>query len=640
MPAIKHADLRPRHGVHGIVRWSVLDEAARLALSLSTVDVGGVAQQLDTKELYVLKGVSPAVWAAFAANSDDAYLLARENHTGEQAISTITGLQDALDDLATADTSLASDLSDETSARVSADSALAADISTEASARSSADSALAADISTEASARAAADTSLSSAISAETSARASADSALAADISTEASARASADSALSSAKADKPTGTLVDNALVRCDGTGGAIQVSLVTVDDSGNISLPSLATVDGRDVSVDGAKLDGIAAGAAALTSSAPSDVAKATASVGVAADAARADHQHSISTAAPSSVGTANSEGSASSLARSDHVHNHGAQTDGSLHAAAVAGGASGFLTGTDKTKLDGIASGAQVCSEANVRTATAAFSANPSFNSKKITSLADGSADTDSATYGQVLAVSRLKTPCRTLANSNLTLSGTQTVDSIALSVGDYVLCYSQTNTAQNGPWVVQAGAWTRPPDFDTSAKAVTGATWRMLAGTWQNQEYYLSTTGDITLGTTGLAFARGQPNVVAGGIAGFMTGAQATSLNNLVSGIVTNTVQANTSYTVLSTDMGKIIECTNASATTITVPANTLTAKSSFGILQYGAGQVTVAAGAGLTLRTPLTAKSRATYSMLTVYMYSATEAIVGGDMASS
>lgn len=57
-------------------------------------------------------------------------------------------------------------------------------------------------------------------------------------------------------------GSSTDNALARFDGlTGKLIQNSAVTVDDSGNIATGG--TVDGRDVSVDGAKLDGVAAGA-----------------------------------------------------------------------------------------------------------------------------------------------------------------------------------------------------------------------------------------------------------------------------------------------------------------------------------------------------------------------------------------
>lgn len=95
-------------------------------------------------------------------------------------------------------------------------------------------------------------------------------------------------------------------------------------------------------------------------LATSAPADVTKATAAVGVSTTVARQDHKHDVSTGTPSSVGTSNSEGSATSLARSDHVHNHGAQTSGTLH-AAVTTSVAGFMSAADKTKLDGIASSA---------------------------------------------------------------------------------------------------------------------------------------------------------------------------------------------------------------------------------------------------------------------------------------
>lgn len=59
-----------------------------------------------------------------------------------------------------------------------------------------------------------------------------------------------------------------DNAVPRFDGTGGdTLQNSTVTIDDTGNLSVAGnitlTGTVDGRDVATDGAKLDGIEAGA-----------------------------------------------------------------------------------------------------------------------------------------------------------------------------------------------------------------------------------------------------------------------------------------------------------------------------------------------------------------------------------------
>lgn len=110
--------------------------------------------------------------------------------------------------------------------------------------------------------------------------------------------------------------------------------------------------------------------------TASAPANVTKAAAAVGVATTLALADHKHDVTTATAASIGTANAEGSASSLSRSDHVHNHGAQTDGTHHAAVIAGSTSGFMTGADKTKLDGIAtSAAAVTSTAPVDVTKAA-------------------------------------------------------------------------------------------------------------------------------------------------------------------------------------------------------------------------------------------------------------------------
>jgi hypothetical protein len=59
-------------------------------------------------------------------------------------------------------------------------------------------------------------------------------------------------------------GSSADNAVARFNGTtGDSLQNSDVTIDDSGNIATPG--TVDGRDVSADGSKLDGIESGATA---------------------------------------------------------------------------------------------------------------------------------------------------------------------------------------------------------------------------------------------------------------------------------------------------------------------------------------------------------------------------------------
>jgi hypothetical protein len=67
-------------------------------------------------------------------------------------------------------------------------------------------------------------------------------------------------------------------------------------------------------------------------------------------------------LAVAAPTTVGIANAEGVTASFSRSDHVHNHGDQGGGTLHAEVIAAGAAGFISGADKTKLDGIEASAK--------------------------------------------------------------------------------------------------------------------------------------------------------------------------------------------------------------------------------------------------------------------------------------
>lgn len=63
-----------------------------------------------------------------------------------------------------------------------------------------------------------------------------------------------------------------------------------------------------------------------------------------------------YAISAALPQALGTANA-GATGEASDAGHVHAHGNLAGGSLHADVIAAGASGFMTGADKTKLDGL-------------------------------------------------------------------------------------------------------------------------------------------------------------------------------------------------------------------------------------------------------------------------------------------
>lgn len=129
---------------------------------------------------------------------------------------------------------------------------------------------------------------------------------------------------------------------------------------------------------------------------------------------------------------------------------------------------------------------------------------------------------------------------KDSARVATGANITLSGTQTIDDVALSVGDRVLVKIQTAAAENGIYVVASGPWTRSTDADTSAKVTPGLHLFIEEGTTlANSEFVLTTPNPIVLNTTPLVFTQltGLGTVTAG--AGL---SRAGNVMSLLSGIV--------------------------------------------------------------------------------------------------
>jgi alpha-tubulin suppressor-like RCC1 family protein len=93
-------------------------------------------------------------------------------------------------------------------------------------------------------------------------------------------------------------------------------------------------------------------------------------------------------------------------------------------------------------------------------------------------------------------------------RVATTGNITLSGTQTIDGVAVIAGDRVLVKNQTTKSQNGMYVVAAGAWARATDLDTWTEAVGYHVQVSAGGTWDGMSFISRAESSGTLGTNSL------------------------------------------------------------------------------------------------------------------------------------
>ena len=120
-----------------------------------------------------------------------------------------------------------------------------------------------------------------------------------------------------------------------------------------------------------------------------------------------------------------------------------------------------------------------------------------------------------------------------------------------------------------------------------------------------------------------GPTGSTGATGATGAAGGGIAGINT-------------------QTGTTYTLVAGDLNDLVTLSNASAITLTIPPSVFAANDVVNVAQFGAGQVTFAQGAGVTINstgaTATAPKLRAQYSTASVICTASNTFLVVGDIA--
>lgn len=129
--------------------------------------------------------------------------------------------------------------------------------------------------------------------------------------------------------------------------------------------------------------------------------------------------------------------------------------------------------------------------------------------------VTVTQDPTAALDLATKQYVDAVAQgldPKASCVAATTANITLSGTQTIDGVALIAGDRCLVKDQTLSQNNGIYLVAAGAWTRATDMDSWAE-VPGAFTFIEQGTlYADTGWVCTSNAGGTLGTTPITWVQ--------------------------------------------------------------------------------------------------------------------------------
>lgn len=100
-------------------------------------------------------------------------------------------------------------------------------------------------------------------------------------------------------------------------------------------------------------------------------------------------------------------------------------------------------------------------------------------------------------------------KLGAAVKTVATSNVGLSGLSAINGYTPIAGDRILVIGQTTATQNGVYDAASGSWTRSTDSDTDAE-LRSYQYLITAGTFINARYGNTNQSAITVGTTNITY----------------------------------------------------------------------------------------------------------------------------------
>ena len=111
--------------------------------------------------------------------------------------------------------------------------------------------------------------------------------------------------------------------------------------------------------------------------------------------------------------------------------------------------------------------------------------------------------------------------IKEAARVATTANITLSGTQTIDGVAVSADQRVLVKNQSTSSENGLYLCKASTWARTSDLAAGSDAKSVFVF-ISEGSTQADQGFVQTADTATVGTNGLTFTQfsGSGNLTGG------------------------------------------------------------------------------------------------------------------------